>query len=80
MTELGIIVHLHPKINVFVDVSIIALQLSLESKVVFALETLIVENYIKSSPQIRLGKVATFSPIFRTPMAWLYRKNEASLE
>ena len=41
VTELGIIVFLHPKISVFVAVSIIALQLSRESYLLLPLSTVI---------------------------------------
>ena len=41
VTELGIIVFLHPTIKEFVAVSIIALQLSRESYIVFSLSTII---------------------------------------
>ena len=41
VTEFGIIVFLHPDINVFVDVFIIALQLSRESYTVFPDSTII---------------------------------------
>ena len=41
VTELGMIVLLHPAISVFVEVSIIALQLSRESYFVFPLSTTI---------------------------------------
>ena len=53
-TELGIMVFLQPVCKVFVAVSIMALQLSLESYFWFSLSTLIFVNPLQPSKAIRL--------------------------
>ena len=47
VTELGMFVSLHPRINVFDAVSIIALQLSRESKTLFPLSTLMLVSPVQ---------------------------------
>lgn len=64
VTELGIIVLLQPLINSFVDVSIIALQLSRESYLpLFLLTTN--EESPEHSEKANSGIIATLSPIVK---------------
>jgi hypothetical protein len=62
VTELGMVVFLQPTINLFVDVSIIALQLSRESYVPLFLST-VTEVSLEQWGKAELGIIVTLSPI-----------------
>ena len=69
VTELGMIVFLHPLINVFVAVSIMALQFSRESYTELALSTFMLvkplqpQNALKPIEVTELGMVMLVKPL-----------------